>query len=398
MKFSPLNTTTSLKITLTSNTIDSHDYQALSEWLKSEPRLSKGSLTIEFEKQWAEKVGTKHAVFVNSGSSANLLILYSLICSGNLKNKKIACASVAWSTTISPIMQFGLEPVLIDCNMDNLAVDLDHLEKVFKEESPAAMILVSVLGMVPDMDDILYLCKKYDVHLLGDFCESLGSEYNGQRLETYPLAGSCSMFYSHQLCTIEGGIITTNDIELYRMCLMLREHGWTRSLDSEATEAYKVFWDVSDFESLYKFYEPGFNVRATDLQAFIGLRQLQKLDAFVAHRNTFYNLYNKYIENEFWKPREYSDHYVSCLGYPVISLQREKIVQELIANGVECRPLIAGSMGNQPFWIKRYGRVSLSNADIVDKYGFYVPCHPFLKEEDIILIASIVNKYNTYRI
>lgn len=388
-----MNANTNPKITLTSNTIDSHDYQALSEWLKTEPRLSKGDLTIEFEKQWAEKVGTKHAVFVNSGSSANLLILYSLICAGSLKNKKICVPAVSWITTVSPCIQFGLEPILIDCNMDNLAVDLDHLETVFKEQSPAALILVSVLGMVPDMDDILYLCKKYDVYLLGDFCEALGSEYNGQKLETYPLASSCSMFYSHQLCTIEGGMITTNETDLYRMCLIIREHGWTRSLDSETTEAYKVLWDVSDFESLYKFYEPGFNVRSTDLQAFIGLRQLEKLDMFVFYRNAIYNWLNELIKNVFWKPREYSDHYVSCLGYPIISPNREKIVQELLANGVECRPLIAGSMGNQPFWIKRYGRVSLHNADIVDKYGFYVPCHPFLTEENIQLIASIINNH-----
>ena len=383
---------TSPKITLTSNTIDSSDYHALAEWLKGEPRLSKGQLTIDFEKKWAKKVGTQYAVFVNSGSSANLLILYSLICTGKLKNKKIAVPAVSWSTSVAPIMQFGLEPILVDCNMENLAVDLNHLESVFKTESIGALILVSVLGLIPDIMEILRLCYKYGVILIFDGCESLGSTYNGGNLEQYALASSCSMFYSHQICTIEGGMITAHSKSIYNALLMLREHGWIRPLDEESKYEIQKEWNVSNFESLYKFYEPGFNVRSTDLQAFIGLRQLDKLDFFVLRRNEIFNKYQELIIND-WKPTVKDGDFVSCLGYPIISVHREKIVQELIANGVECRPLIAGSMGNQPFFIKRYGRVSLPNADIVDKYGFYIPCHPCLKCEDIELIASIINKH-----
>lgn len=389
-----MNTNTNPKILLAQDTIDSSDFEALREWLKTEPRLSKGPLTIEFEKQWAEKFGVTHAVYVNSGSSANLLILYSLICSGKLKNKKICVPSVSWSTTLAPCIQFGLEPILVDCNLDDLSVDLNHLEEVFKKEKPSALILVSVLGLVPHMSDLMTLCYQYGVLLIGDFCESTGSMWHSANLEQFVYAASSSFYMAHAMSTIEGGMISTNSKSLYTTLLLIREHGWLRSADEETKKEFQVKWDVSDFESLYKFYEPGFNVRATDLQAFIGLRQLDKLDMFIFYRNAIYHQYNELIHNEYWMPKVYSDRFVSLLGYPVISPNREKIAQELIANGVECRPLIAGSMGNQPFWIKRYGRVSLPNADIVDKYGFYVPCHPFLTEENIQLITSIINKHS----
>ena len=381
-------------ISLSSNTIDTEDFTALIDWLKGEPKLSKGEITVEFEKEWAKKMQKKYAVFVNSGSSANLILLYSLICTGELKNSKIAVPAVSWSTTVAPIIQFGLTPILVDCNFDNLSVDIQHLTKIFKEEAPAALFLVSVLGLVPDMAEIQMLCKKYNVVLILDNCEGLGSTYAQRPLEAFALASTTSLFYSHQLCTIEGGMIVTDDFVLYNTLLMLRSHGWLRDVDREFASTFQVKWDYNDFESLYKFYHPGFNVRSTDLQAFIGLRQLGKMDSYINKRNYLYRLYSLHLSQLLWKPAHNPHAFVSCLGYPVISPRRSEIVNALIKNGIECRPLIAGSMATQPFFSERYGiQLHVNNSLKVDAEGFYVPCHTHLTDTDVELITGIINSF-----
>jgi CDP-6-deoxy-D-xylo-4-hexulose-3-dehydrase len=137
-----------MKIDLVQDTIDNDDINKLIEWLSTYPRLTKGPKTIEFEKKWSEWLGVKYSVFVNSGSSANLLMFYALITLNMMKNKKVCVPSLCWATDLAPVLQFNLEPILIDCNLENLSVDLNHLEHVFKTESPSTFILVSVLVFV----------------------------------------------------------------------------------------------------------------------------------------------------------------------------------------------------------------------------------------------------------
>ena len=159
------------RIDLIQDTINNQDIDSLIEWLKDYPRLTKGPKTIEFENKWSQWLGSKYSVFVNSGSSANLLMLYALKVLNKMKNNKVCVPSLCWATDLSPVLQFDMKPLLIDCNLDNLSVDLNHLEEVFKSEQPSVLILVSVLGLSPDMDSIVELCKKYDVILLEDNCE-----------------------------------------------------------------------------------------------------------------------------------------------------------------------------------------------------------------------------------
>lgn len=391
-------------ILLAEDTITAGDIDRLIEWLKTYPRLTKGEQTIMFEQEWAKVMGTRYAVFVNSGSSANLLMIYALIEQGKFKNKSqiVVVPALSWITTISPVIQLGLEPVLVDCNMQDLSVDLNHLEHIFKDEQPTAMILVPVLGLVPEMQQVSDLCKKYNVILLIDNCEGQGSKYFVKEhgletekipLECFGLMSSCSTYFGHILSTIEGGMITTDDEELYNLLKMLRSHGWTRDIDEQRSRALQQKYNISDFNQLYTFYHPAFNVRSTDLQAFIGLMQLKRLDLVTQARNNNYKLYNNLVVNSYWKPQEKPNVFVSNLGYPVIYPDRDLIVAELRENGVEARPLISGSMGQQPFFTERYGKQVFQNADIVDKFGFYVPNHPYLEMEEIEFICSIINKY-----
>lgn len=380
-------------IRLVENTIDNKDIDSLIEWLKTYPKLTKGQLTVEFEKQLANWFGSKYAVFVNSGSSANLLMLYALKVSGMMKNKKVVVPSLSWVTDLSPVIQLDMEPLLVDCNLTNLSVDLTHLEQLFIEHKPSAFLLVSVLGFSPDMSAIVELCNKYDVILLEDNCESQGTRYNGMKLGNFGKMASCSTYFGHIMSTIEGGVITTNDETLHELLLQLRSHGWARDLSEDRKNSLREEYGIDEFSELYTFYVPGFNLRSTDLQAFIGLEQLKKVDEMITRRNENLQYYKQLLNGKAWFPTEVENSYTANFSIPVILETAEKkkqLVSLLRQNGVECRPLISGSMGTQPFYTKLYGRVILPNCSIVDERGIYVPNHPELTKEQIEFICNLI--------
>ena len=377
-------------ISLVKDTIDEKDIDRLIEWLKTYPRLTKGAVTLEFEEKFSNWLGRKHSVFVNSGSSANLLVLSALQQGDYLKNNKIVVPSTAWATDLAPVIQLGLEPLLCDSNLKDLSVDLEHLEKIFIEEAPSALLLVSVLGLVPDMESIVELCERYDVILLEDTCEAMGCEFVGQKLGTFGLASTFSTFFGHHISTIEGGIISTDDTDFYELLVSLRSHGWDRDLSKETQVKLQKKWGVSEFNALYTFYYSGFNFRSTDLQAYVGLTQIDKLNYWGKQREDNYYLYQRLIETE-WKPTSYFDSLTSNFAYPVISPHRDKIVKKLQENDIEVRPMICGSMGTQPFYVKHYEKLELPNVSIIDKDGFYVPNHPKLTVDEIAFITEIIN-------
>lgn len=384
-----------MSIKLVSDTIDRKDINKLISWLSSDPipRLTKGPLTKEFEEKWAEYIGSRYSVFVNSGSSAILLTLYALLESNRLKNNKIVVPGLSWLTDISSCIQIGLQPVLCDCNLDDLSIDLNHLEKIFKEENPSALILVSVLGLVPKMEEIIDLCQKYNVILLEDVCESMGSEYKNKKLGKFGLASFYSFYYGHTLSTIEGGLINTDDKDLYDMLLMLRSHGWVRDLDPIDQKKYNDQYNVDDFSSLYTFYYPGFNLRSTDLQAFLGLCQIPKLDEFKQKRNNNFLTYKRLIHNNFLNISQRENDFISNFAYPIVNENRKEIVKNLMLNNIEVRPLIAGNLSKHPFWLKKYGKIDLQNCDIIHSLGFYIPNHQDLTTDEITFISNIINKH-----
>lgn len=384
-------------IKLVHDTISKQELYDLSEWLKTEPKLTKGQKTLEFEDKWSKTLGCKYSVFVNSGSSANLLMIYALLQQKRLAKEDIVLVpAVSWATTVAPIIQFGLHPMLVDADKDSLGVDVDHLEKLCKLYNPRALMLVHALGFPCKMKEIVDICHRYNVILLEDTCESLGSMYHGKNVGTFGLMSSFSLYFGHHLSTIEGGMICTDDERLYEMLKMLRSHGWDRDLSADSQKFWRTAHNVDDFHSLYTFYVPGFNVRGTDLQAFLGLSQLKKLQFVGRSRFIIYDRYNKSIKNSYWKVNDkYADIFVSCFAYPIIHPNIENIVEDLIAVQVEVRPLIAGSMSKQPFFTKIYGNKSsdVPFAEKIHKYGMYVPCHPFMTNEEVDKIVGIVNKY-----
>ena len=223
-----------MKYKLAKDIIDSSDIDTLCSWLKTNQQLTTGPLTLKFEEEWAKWLGVKHAVYVNSGSSANLLALYTLMERGDLSaGDQVIVPAVSWATDLAPVIQLGLEPILCDCNLDDLSIDLDAFEKICQTRNPKAVMFVSVLGLVPDMKRVTDLCQKYNICLIEDTCESLGSKFNGQKLGTFGLMSTFSLYFGHHISTIEGGIVATNDSELYDMLKSIRSHGWDRGLSNE---------------------------------------------------------------------------------------------------------------------------------------------------------------------
>lgn len=380
------------KISLVKDTINEDDINSLIRWLKTNPRLTKGDLTLQFEKKWSEWLGVKYSVFVNSGSSANLAAIYSLFLSGKLKNNKIVVPSVSWVTTVSPTIQLGLEPIMCECDLDNLGLDINHLKQIVERENPSCIILVHVLGIPNHMKEIVEICEKNNIILIEDTCESIGSMYENKLLGTFGELSTFSFYFGHHMSTIEGGMISTNNEDLYHILLSIRSHGWDRDLPEKKQAELRLKYKVNNFRSLYTFYYPGFNLRATDLQAFIGLKQLEKLNKIISNRNKNYERYKSEIKNPFWNILPPDNSYVSNFSFPIITKNIEKLSDELIKNNIECRPLICGSINEHPFWFERYGKSDLPNSKLVHEFGLYIPNNHEMTDDELTTIIRVVNK------
>ena len=382
-----------MNINLVKDTIDSEDIKKLISWLETNPRLTKGQLNVQFEKEWSEWLGKKYSVFVNSGSSANLAALYSLLLSGKLRNNKIIVPAVSWVTTVTPAVQFGMEPIMCECDEDNLGLNIDHLKQIIEEHNPSSIILVHVLGFPNHMNEIVKLCKEHDIRLIEDTCESIGSEYEGKKLGTFGDLSTFSFYFGHHMSTIEGGMISTDDEELYHILLSIRSHGWDRDLPVEKQIELRQKYNINNFRSLYTFYYPGFNLRATDLQAFIGLGQLNKLEEIIKNRNINYLRYHEGIKNSEWKVTPPENSFISNFSYPVITKNINELVEKLTENNIECRPLICGSINEHPFWYERYGKQELPISKRVHEYGLYLPNNHQMTIEEVDKVIEIVNQY-----
>ena len=376
----------SKKILLAEDTISQEELDGLADWIRQNHRLTKGPLCIEFEKQFAAWQRARYAVFVNSGSSANLVIAGALIQGGYLRNRKVIAPAVSWCTTVTPFMQMGCEVSLCDCDPNDLGLDLEHFERLCDEHRPALAILVHVLGHANKMTRLRAICEKYDVLLVEDSCEALGSEYGGVKCGSLSLAGSFSFYYGHHISTIEGGMVVTDDEKLYNVMLSIRSHGWGRDVSKEYHDRWAAEFEVDEIRDLYTFYFSGFNLRSTDLNAFLGLTQLTKIDRLSRKREQNHRLYQSNLAS-FWTQRSDSS-FLSSFAYGILVENRLEVYRHLKASGVETRPLICGNIGLHPFWIKEHGPCNLPNSDVVHDFGLYLPNHYNLSESDISFVCA----------
>lgn len=369
--------------------------EKLIHFIREAEVLSMGEEVKRFERDFAQKQGRSHAVFVNSGSSANLILLQTLLNLGRLeKGDRVGFSAVTWSTNVMPLIQLGLTPVPIDCELDTLNVSSAILRNHIKDLD--ALFLTNVLGLSSDIGEIEKLCEEEDLILLEDNCESLGSVTNGKLLGNFGTASTFSFFVGHHLSTIEGGMVCTDDGELHDMLLMVRAHGWNRNLTPEKRRELQAAHDTSSFYGPYTFYDLSVNVRPTEIQGFIGSTQLGFWDEIVrARERNFNRLQASMAQNPDFMPiRTGHMEIFSNFAVPVVCASDEAFttyVRRFEDNGVEIRPIIAGNITRQPFY-RKYARtdVSLPNADLIERRGFYFGNDPDLTEEELALLASLL--------
>jgi len=383
-----------LKYHLAEDTIDQKDINALIGWLKHCPRLTKDKLNNRFEDAWSRRIERKYSVFCNSGSSANLLMYYALLLSGKMRNKKVIVPSAGWVTTVAPAIQFGFEPVMCEADRDTFGLDLDHLETLLKKHRPAAVTLVQVLGVPHKMKELLALRKKYKFILLEDACASVGSSYFGKRIGTFGDMSSFSFYFGHQMSTIEGGMVSTDDPVFRNLLVMLRSHGWGKDLDPASHKALLKKYRYDDTHRPFVFYEPGFNLRSTDLNAFLGLRQLEKLDWMIRRRHENHLRYRENLGNHFVIQRcEDPDAILASISFCMLANnpgERHRIASALTKHAIETRLFTAGNLGRHPFWTNRFGKPKLPFADELYARGIFLPNNPALTLKHVDFVSEVV--------
>ncbi|MDC3106532.1 aminotransferase class V-fold PLP-dependent enzyme [Candidatus Pelagibacter sp.] len=378
------------KYKLAEDTITKLEISKLALWLKKAKRLTQGRTVENFQNNFSKYLDVKNSIFVNSGSSANLLIAQSLLESGMLKNKVVIAPTVSWSTTVSPFLQLGYDVKLCDTNLKNLGLDIEHLERLCKKFKPSLIILVHVLGHANDMENISKICKKYKVLLIEDTCEALGSEIKKKKLGTFGIASSFSFYYGHHISTIEGGMVCTKNNYLANIMKSVRSHGWLRDFPQNEKNKILKKNKISKFQSKFSFIYSGFNIRSTELNAHLGIGQLKKINKISKIRHKNYKIFKKYL-NKF--------HYQNCkteilsnFGFATLVLNRDEVFEHLTKKKIECRPIIAGNISNQPFWKKLTKNKKFPHANLIHYYGIYLPNHPKLKKKDIIFICEEFSK------
>ena len=383
---------------LSDDTWGQAELEAINRVIKSN-RFSMGEEVQEYEKRFAEKVGSKYAVMSNSGSSANLLAIAALSYSGRLlQGDEVIVPAVSWSTTYFPLSQYNLKLKFVDIDNETLNIDIDQIEDAISEKTKA-IFCVNLLGNPNDFVQIQAICEKHNLILIEDNCESLGGSFGEKELGTFGLLGTYSTFYSHHLSTMEGGVTVTDDEELYHYLLCIRSHGWTRHLPADS----KIYTKNEDgfFES-FNFIMPGYNLRPLEMEAAIGIEQLKKLDEIISQRRRNAQYFLEQIEElKDIKPQKEIGK-SSWFGFAMVLNgknvgRRNNIVNALMKSNIEVRPIVAGNFTrNSAIKYMDYSiHKELINADNIHENGFFVGNHSKSNKNEInILIAALKKELN----
>lgn len=368
---------------LATSTWDECEKKAAHEVIES-GLCTMGLKVSEFERDFANFVGSNYSVMVNSGSSANLLMTAALFYTkenGLKPGDEVIVPAVSWPTTYYPLSQYGLKLKFVDIDLQTLNYDLTQLAAAITEKTRLLMV-VNLLGNPNNFDVIKQIIDNRDIIMIEDNCESLGATYNGKHTGTFGVMGSYSTFFSHHMSTMEGGIIVTDDEELFQILVCLRAHGWTRNLPKENL----VSGTKSDvpFEESFKFILPGYNVRPLEIEAAIGIEQLKKLKTFMKYRrenaNVFKTLFTDFpyfsIVQEIGSSSWFGFAMVLNENSPV---SRAVFATKLLDAGIECRPIVAGNFAKNPVmkYINHEIFSTLHNSDVIDQNGLFIGNHQY---------------------
>ena len=381
---------------LATSTWDEKEIQAIQEVIDRD-NYTMGSSVEKFEKDFAKFINRKYCVMVSSGSSANLIAIAALFYTNKPMLKRgdeVIVPAVSWSTTYFPLQQYGLKLKFVDIDLETLNYDLKALQSAVSEKTRMIMV-VNLLGNPNDFDTIIKIIKNKDIFVVEDNCESMGAEYIGRHTGTFGMIGTFSTFFSHHMATMEGGLVTTDNEELYHILLCLRAHGWTRNLPKQNYVSNKKDdW----FEESFRFLLPGYNVRPVEMSGAIGIEQLKKLPNFLNKRRAnaqyFVGLFKDHPDLMIQKEIGYS----SWFGFSLIikhtsRLIRKSIIQKLQDNNIDCRPIVTGNFTRNE--VMKYFdyeiHKELKSANYLHENGFFVGNSHICLENELKILLSILS-------
>ena len=383
------------------NNVTREDLDVVIDFLRQDvPILTQSRQVRLFEQEWSEWLGARRSVFVNSGASATLLTIAAL---KELHGPgEIIVPTITWVSDIASVLQCGFAPVFVDIDRRTLGMDNDQvLEKI----TPAtkAVFLTHVLGFNALSQRLLDRLNDLNIPLIEDTCESHGATFNGTKLGTFGLASNFSFYYAHHMTTVEGGVVSTDDDEIYETVRMLRSHGMVREADDEETKSHYQR-QYPDLDPKFIFAMPAYNVRNTEINAVFGRAQLKRLDGNNARRRENFqvfldNLDPEKFQTDFETEGGCNYAFTLVLKHPDQVLL-QNVVDALKRNRVEARRGTAGG-GNQlrqPYLRKIVGddeHKKYPNADHVHFYGFYIGNYPGLEREKILRLCSTLNELPT---
>lgn len=384
---------------LATSSWDQNELDALQRVIASD-RYSMGVEVAEFESRFAKFFGSKYAIMVNSGSSANLLMTSALFFTKNpfLKltaNDEIIVPAVSWATTYFPLYQYGLHLKFVDIDLATLNYDLVALKEAVTDNTRAIMV-VNLLGNPNDFDQINNIIGKRDIIVIEDNCESMGATFGGKQAGTFGVMGSFSSFFSHHISTMEGGLVVTDDEELYHIMLALRAHGWTRNLPKFNHVTGKKSDDP--FEESFRFVLPGYNLRPLEMSGALGIEQLHKLPSLIEGRRANGVLAQDNLSDHPHLMIQKEIGASSWFGFSLIirpesDLTRTELVKKLTDTGFECRPIVGGNFAKND--VLKYFDFSiqgkLKNADYIDQNGLFIGNHHYPIPEAIEALKNLTS-------
>lgn len=381
-----------MKIRLMEDSFTEKEFKAVLSCLRG-GQYTQGNIVEEFETKFARWNGSEYGVMVNSGSSANLLMVFMLKQKFGLNDgDEVIVPAVTWPTTIYPIIQNNLTPVFCDVD-DSFNLDVNSIKRMISNKTKA-IFLVHLLGQPANLGEIMQLCKEHNLILIEDCCESMGAKFKGVKVGNFGEMGSFSLYFGHHMTTIEGGLIVTDNLELYDLLKSARSHGWVRG--SNRQEVYSQ-WENKDF----LFDMLGYNFRSTNVNAAIGLVQLEKLEEFINIRLENHNYFLKRISGFGWKHQKVDFNETSSFSLALLfsnKSERNFVLQNLILSGIESRPIVAGNLLKQPVFNNKNIKADKTVfADVINDCGIYLPNNQFMNVEKVDYmvdtIKSILNDY-----
>jgi CDP-4-dehydro-6-deoxyglucose reductase, E1 len=378
---------------LQENILEKADKDILIDFIRSTDRFTQFTKVKEFEKEWSDWQGCAHSTFVNSGSSADLVMLDAVREFYDFpEGSEVLVPAVTWITNITSVISARLKPVFVDVNLKDLSFDYEQLEKAITPKTKIILI-THLLGLPADLEKIQAIADRHKLVILEDCCESHGARFGGKKVGNFGLASTFSYYWGHHMTTVEGGMICTNNEELNDLFILKRSHGLARELHPSKHQKHRDSQPGIDFNFL--FLNHGFNVRNTELHAVLGLSQLRHLDRYIKIRN---RNHQKFVE--ITKPLTESLHIIDHPGISSFCLPfifkkagyREKLQQVLTKHQVEYRPIVGGNLLRQPY-LAVYGDFSrFPNAEIVHNHGLYVGNNQFVNEERLDILKEILKE------